>query len=100
MYEFRLYFNDILLLKTFLDSYRAFAKFCDYFEDNFVGVARCQLLFNGKTMRYKTIGTPPKKVYNPYTKKWYSFDKFARHFQNFPLSVVERYKKYLKTYGF
>lgn len=100
MYEFRLYYKDYLILKKFLVSYKSFAVLCDYFEENIVGVARCHLLQNGKSMFRRTIGIPPKKVYNLYNKKWYSFDYFAHHFQYFPPGVVERYKKFLKTYEF
>lgn len=99
MYEFRLYFNDILLLSTFNQDFRAFFEFCEYCEEHFEGVAYCKCLLNGKTVRGRFVGLPPKEVYNPNTRKWYSFEKFCKTFHRFPKETVEKYRNYIIRYG-
>lgn len=69
------------------------------------GVADYTLRFCGEVVEVGSIGKPPRNVFNPLNRKWYTFEYFKRNFYDFPLTTRLRLWQYLpfekeRLYGF
>lgn len=66
-----------------------------YLESNLSGIADYSVFFNDKRFLVGTLGKAPQRVFNAFTRTYYSFEEFLRKPFDFPLTTRLLFRKYL-----